>query len=58
LERTSGGFQLTIDKNQLPGECDWVLPFSGPPAVEEKGNIIILKAMPTVMGSWKAVGLV
>lgn len=58
LEIKSNNFKLTVNRSQLPGDCDWVLPFVGYPAVEEKNGQILVTISPTVQGDWRAVGVV
>lgn len=58
LEIMNNRFQLVINKSQLPGDCDWVLPFIGYPTVEEKSGQVIVKVSPMISGDWRAVGVI
>jgi len=58
LEIRNNRFQLVVNKSQLPGDCDWLLPFVGYPAVEEKSGQVIVTVLPTISGDWRAVGVI
>jgi len=58
LEIRNNRFQLVVNKSQLPGDCDWVLPFVGYPAVEEKSGQVIVTVLPMISGVWRAVGVI
>jgi hypothetical protein len=49
------GAQISIAKNSLVRDCDWVLAYIGEPAVREQGKALLIAVPARAPGDWNGV---
>lgn len=55
VENVNGELYMRIKKNQLGGECEWILPFIGEPRITEKSGEVVISFGGLNPGAWVGV---
>jgi hypothetical protein len=55
VKRISNGFLLKIKKDQLGGDCEWILPLIGGPRVKESAAEVAISFQSEISGDWTGV---
>ena len=58
LFRVGNGYKIVIKKNDLPGDCDWVLTYVGAPSVQTEGDEFKLLINVDDRGDWQGVNVI